>query len=91
MSDLNPTKEQLEELRAWSRDPRGDIFWLTLREMFKEGVSNMRKHARNGNGVQNAFFASHVDTLEEVLQLPDLIIEENAEKAQQEGAGDKKA
>lgn len=78
------SKEQLEDLKAWAADPRGEPFWLTLKDMFKSGVSTMRKHARSGEAVQNAFFASHVDTLEEVLQLPQLIIEDHAEQARKE-------
>lgn len=83
------TKEQLEELAAWAKDPRGEPFWLTLRQLFSSGVSRMRKHAREGNAVQNAFQASHVDTLEEVLDLPRMIIEDHAEEARKEEKGAK--
>jgi hypothetical protein len=81
---VEPTKEELEDFRVWAEDPRGRIFWGALREMFKDGVSDMRGKARAGDAVANAYFASHVDTLEEVLQLPDLIIKEHAAAAAQE-------
>lgn len=83
------TKEQLDDLKAWARDLRGEPFWQALREMFKSGISRMRKHARDGNAVQNAFFASHVDTLEEVLDLPNIIIEDHAEEARKEAESGK--
>lgn len=88
--ELEFAKEELEDLRAWWEDPRGKPFKQVLREMFAAGVSKMRQHARAGDAVQNAFFASHVDTLEEVLDLPGIIIQDYAEEARKEAASGKK-
>ena len=77
------TKEDLEDLKAWAKDQKGAPFWATIREMFADGIVDLRAEGRKGDLVKMARFSAHTDTLEEILDLPDLII-------QKEGKGDAK-
>ncbi len=83
------SQEQLEDLKAWAQDPRGEPFWTVIREMVREGIGQLRVHARHGEPTRSAFYVSHVDTLEEVLDLARLIIEDHADKAQEGKSGQK--
>lgn len=78
MADFSP--EELESLKDWARDARGAPYWTTVREMFAEGVRHLRAHGRSGDATQAARQAGHIDTLEEILDLPALIIQQHAEK-----------
>ena len=73
------SKEDLEELKAWAKDPKGAPFWETIKEMFADGVKDLRAEARGTAGHQVARAAGHLDTLEEILDLPALIIQNHAE------------
>lgn len=74
------SKEDLEEMKAWAKDPKGEPFWQTLREMFADGVHNLRAEARSGDTVKAARWAGHTDTIEEVLDLPALIVQKAAKE-----------
>lgn len=82
------SQEALLDLKVWADDPRGVPFWDALREMFRDGISDMRGRARAGDAVRLAYIAAHVDTIEEVLQLTSLIIENHEKK---DGEGEKGA
>lgn len=73
------SKEALEDLKTWSKDPKGAPFWATIREMFADGMMDLRAEGRKGDPVKMARFSAHTDTLEEVLDLPALIIQNHAE------------
>ena len=77
------SKEEMEDLKAWSKDPKGAPFWATIKEMFSEGMADLRQAGRKGDAIIMSRFSSHTDTLEEILDLPALIIEK-------EGKGDAK-
>lgn len=79
------SKESLEDLKAWAKDPKGAPFWETIREMFADGITDLRAEGRKGDAVKMARFSAHTDTLEEILDLPALIIQNHAE-----GKGDAK-
>jgi hypothetical protein len=71
----------VDELRDWARDPRGTIFWDRIRGMFPEAITNMRLAVKKGLTIEAAAYQAHSETLEEILQMPDLIAQElNAEK-----------
>lgn len=70
-----------EDLRAWQRDPRGAVFWEELREKFSEGVSKLRATARAGDSASGAYTSGQLDTIEEVLQIPDILIQEQVQEA----------
>ena len=78
------TKEALEELKAWRDDPRGGPFWETLQDMARDGIVDIRGRARTGDAVKLAYFAGHVDTVEEINGLVGLIIENHAQEAREE-------
>ncbi len=78
------SEEQLEDLKDWAKDPKGEPFWATLRAMFADGIRGMRAAAVSGETVPAARYAGHIDTLEEVLDLPSLIIQNNAANAPHE-------
>jgi hypothetical protein len=65
-----------EDLHEWQQDPRGAIFWNTLKEMFPEAISNMRGAVKKGEIQQAAEYQAHAETVEEILQLPSLLIQE---------------
>jgi hypothetical protein len=75
----NFTKEELEDLKTWSKDPKGGPFWATIKQMFADGITDLRAEGRNGDAVKTMAFVAHTDTLEEILDLPSLIIQNNAE------------
>jgi hypothetical protein len=75
-----------EDLRQWQKDPKGAVFWESIRGMFADGVTNLRRAAAKGDPIESARYASHAETLEEVLNLPDLIIQQHArERAETKG------
>ena len=78
MRDLS--KDELEDLKTWSKDTKGGPFWDTIRGMFTDGVLNLRSAAKKGESVESARFAAHIETLEEILDLPSLIIQNHAEE-----------
>ena len=82
---LEFSREQLEDMKAWAKDPKGAPFWETIKEMFADGVKDLRAEARSGADIHAARSAGHIDTLEEILDLPALIIQNHAE-----GKGDAK-
>lgn len=65
-----------DELIEWWKDPRGAPFKQELQEMFANRVSGLRSAGRLGDKVLSAMRAAELDTIEEVLQLPDVIIQE---------------
>ena len=66
-----------EDLREWRKDPNGAPFWKAVNELFAAGITNLRRAAAKGDAVESARHASHVETLEEILGLTDLIIAES--------------
>lgn len=75
-----------ESLRAWQKDPRGQIFWEKCREMFTDAVSQIRHYSRNGDVGNTSYHSGWSDCIEEVIQLPDLIIQEQkSNKEAQDG------
>lgn len=76
------TEDELENMKAWAKDPKGAPFWATLREMFAEGVHDLRAEARSNTNNTNQVprLAGHIDTLEEILDLPALIIQNAAKE-----------
>lgn len=87
--DKEKTSDQdLQDLLEWSKDARGDIFWAEIKELFADGMSKLRISSESGNAIDSARYAAHVRTLEEVLQLPRLIIQQaksDQEDAKEEG------
>ena len=75
-----PEKDQVspDAFIAWQKDPNGTEFWQEIREMFAKRASALRNAVREGNVHQAAIHSSAMDVLEEVLQLPDVLIQERA-------------
>lgn len=66
-----------ESFREWAKDPRGALFWETLREKVNDGFSRLRALARLGDGVKSAYEAGLVDAAEEIMtDFVDRIVEE---------------
>ncbi len=66
-----------EDLRDWQKDNRGEPFWEELRDMFANRISGLRTTSKKGESVNSAFLAGEIAMIEEVLQLPDVIIQED--------------
>ena len=70
-----------DDLIQWKKDSRGEPFWAELREMFANRVSGLRAAVRSGNHHEAALRSGELDLIEEVLQLPDVIIQEQKSAA----------
>ena len=65
-----------DDLIQWKKDPRGEPFWEELRERFANRISGLRSAVRLGDNHTSAIHSGAIDLIEEVLQLPDVIIQE---------------
>lgn len=78
-----------DDLISWKKDQRGEPFWAELRDMFASRVSGLRIAVRANNAHDAAMRAAELDLIEEVLQLPEVMIQEQkaaeADKEKEEG------
>lgn len=71
--DLTP-----EALIAWKKDPRGERFWAELREIFERRATGLRTAVRMADFNMASQHNGALDMIEEVIQLPDVLLQEDA-------------
>lgn len=68
--DFDPTA-----LRDWRKNPDGAVFWREIELMKEDGTMDMRDAIKKGQLADAARFQGHVETLEEILNLVSILID----------------
>ncbi len=79
-------KINIEELREWKGSPAGGVFWEAIKDRYSHAISQLRNAVRKGDWNQASYHLSQADAAEEILQLPDALIEEQREDNKKEEA-----